>query len=46
MIYQLGKQLDQLGDSPPNPRLGDGCVPQTPSKIIVVYQFIFLTELY
>ncbi|EKE99244.1 hypothetical protein FDUTEX481_03437 [Tolypothrix sp. PCC 7601] len=22
-----------MGDSPPNPRLGDGCVLQTPSKI-------------
>ncbi|EKF04897.1 hypothetical protein FDUTEX481_01060 [Tolypothrix sp. PCC 7601] len=34
MICQLWKQLAKLGDSPPNPRLGDGCVPQTPSKII------------
>ncbi|EKF01995.1 hypothetical protein FDUTEX481_07246 [Tolypothrix sp. PCC 7601] len=37
MICQLCKKLAQLGDSPPNPRLGDGCVPQTPSKIIVEF---------
>ncbi|EKE96945.1 hypothetical protein FDUTEX481_06212 [Tolypothrix sp. PCC 7601] len=37
MICHLIKKPDQLGDSPPNPRLGDGCVPQTPSKIIVLF---------
>ncbi|EKF04266.1 hypothetical protein FDUTEX481_01944 [Tolypothrix sp. PCC 7601] len=37
MIFHLLKKLAQLGDSPPNPRLGDGCVPQTPSKIMVLF---------
>ncbi|ALF54292.1 hypothetical protein ACX27_17890 [Nostoc piscinale CENA21] len=34
------KNLDNeqdLGDSPPNPRLGDGCVPQAPCKIILAF---------
>ncbi len=51
----LSANKQDLGDSPPSPRLGDGCVPQTPSKInfsffsdhlLVLLQFSFLTAFF
>ncbi|EKF03555.1 hypothetical protein FDUTEX481_02459 [Tolypothrix sp. PCC 7601] len=37
MICHLLKKPAKLGENPPNTRLGEGCVPQTPSKIIVLF---------